>query len=285
MIRWSDDTRRADLKVLWKYCFPDDTDLFIDFYFENVYRNDETLLLLNENRPVASLQMIPYNIKTGKTVWRAGYISGAMTHPAFRQRGYMGRLLDRAFHTMRGKGYACTFLIPQRKDLQDFYAKRGYLPAFPEHACETVEAASLPAAGKAADVRIFTDYRSVDLPAFHALYARFLSAKTNAVLKTERQTGLVLFDFFSEGGVLFACREGIAFTFREKEAIVLKEFFYNKEENRRALLRAAFDYYLLPRARILNAPGAPVTGYRGMIKRLDCPATLPGDLYMRMMLD
>jgi len=127
MIRYGKDTDKETLMRMWKHCFPQDTDHFVQFYFNKVYVNDETLVFCVENDlPVASLQIIPYRIKTSAHLLRGGYISGAMTHPDYRKKGYMDKLLKASFDEMAKKGYDYAFLIPQEKGLIDMYAKYGF---------------------------------------------------------------------------------------------------------------------------------------------------------------
>jgi predicted acetyltransferase len=288
MIHWGNDKYKADLKNLWRLCFPDDTKAFIDFYFDAVYRNEETLIYPEKNKPVASLQIIPYQLKIGKAIFKAGYISGAMTHPDFRRKGYMGKLLNTAFEVMKDKGYDYTFLIPQEKWLCDFYGKYGYIPAFPEHSkCSYIVHPELFKNNLIEDgpIKIFTHLLAVDLPAFYLVYSHFLMEKTNAVLKSQLQISHILFDFFDEGGVLFAGDKGIAFTFKENNRIIIKEFFYQKDELRMNFFKTIFEYYHLPEMIILNEPSAPVTKNAGMIKKLNDSSLLQTDIYMSMMLD
>ena len=126
MIRQGKDTDKESLKQLWKLCFPQDTDSFIRSYFDKIYANDETLVYLADEQPVASFQMIPYRIKTGETLSWGGYISGAMTHPDHRKKGYMAQLLNVSFNEMMKKGYDYSFLIPQEKWLIQMYEKFGF---------------------------------------------------------------------------------------------------------------------------------------------------------------
>ncbi len=48
-------------KEIWKLCFGD-KDKFIDFYFENRYQEDQTLLLLKNGKPAAMLTMLAVKI-------------------------------------------------------------------------------------------------------------------------------------------------------------------------------------------------------------------------------
>jgi len=126
IIQYGTDKYIPYLKTLWKLCFPKDSDSFINFYFEEIYRNEETLICLKNDRPIAALQMIPYSIKTGKQIRQGGYLSGIMTHPTCRRQGYMDKLLQSSFGEMTKKTYDYTFLIPQNSELIDVYANYGF---------------------------------------------------------------------------------------------------------------------------------------------------------------
>ena len=126
MIIYSIETFIPKLKEMWKLCFGD-SDEFIQFYFDEIYRDDNTLVLVStDGSPVASLQILPYQIKMGNRIYNAGYLSGIMTHPEHRRKGYMDKLLQIAFDEMMKKGYDYTFLIPQKKEWIDMYAKYGF---------------------------------------------------------------------------------------------------------------------------------------------------------------
>ena len=133
MIRQGKNTDKDTLIQLWKRCFPRDTEYFVQFHFDNVYACDETLVCVEGGQPVASLQMIPYQIKTSEDISWGGYISGAMTHPEFRNKGYMSQLINTSFSEMMKKGYDYTFLIPQEKWLIRIYEKFGFHLCEPSH--------------------------------------------------------------------------------------------------------------------------------------------------------
>jgi predicted acetyltransferase len=125
MIQYSEDRYKPELKALWKQCFPQDDDEYITFYFDEIYKNDESLIYLENEKPIAFLQMVPYR--------NGGYLSGVMTHPEKRNRGISSQIIRKSFDEMGKKGYDYTFLIPQEEGLVRFYEKFGYVPAYPKH--------------------------------------------------------------------------------------------------------------------------------------------------------
>jgi GNAT superfamily N-acetyltransferase len=276
MIQLGEDKYKATLQEMWKLCFPEDTDDFIRFYFDKVHKNEENLIYVENKKPVASLQMIPYSLKTGDVISMAGYISGAMTHPDSRRKGYMAKLLNASFNVMKAKGYAYTFLIPQEEWLFGFYEKYGYLsssPAFAEkESADTCRNSQVPAPLPMEEVREEKWWK---------LYSRFLMEKTNVVLKTETQFSNILWNFFYDGGILFANDEGLAFTLKKGHQIILKEFFYSDETIKQEFIKSIRDYYAQPNLTITDRS----TGRRGMIKSLDASKEVVTNIYINMMLD
>jgi predicted acetyltransferase len=279
MISFGEDRYKPALKEMWKLCFPTDTRIFIDFYFDKVYKNDETLIYFENGKTAAAFQMIPYTLKNGGHTAQAGYIYGAMTHPDFRRKGFMKNLLFAAFDIMRERRLDYTFLIPQEAWLFDFYAKFGYKAILPpQNFTNHYE--------NTAYCEPCTVYREpLSIPhEIYITYSRFLSAIPQAILKTENQFQQIIRDFFDENGVLFACRQGIAFTFQENNSIVVKELFYRNRQVKDLFLKVICDYYSREEIVILNSSDKPA-GLRGMIKRLNDREPDISELYINMMLD
>ena len=278
MISLGKDNYIPALKEMWKLCFPNDSDTFIDFYFNEVYKNDETLVYLKDGTPAAALQMIPYSLKSGKETFRAGYISGAMTHPDFQRRRFMKELLLSSFELMRKRGFDYTFLIPQGKWLVDFYRKFGY--KITERTCK---GDAYHCDDEIQDRPV--DYHSIsDTAAIYRIYNHFLSKISQVVLKTEEQFKQILRDFFDDKGILFADEQGIAFTFQEENQIVVKEFFCQNKKVGDLFLTVIRDYYCMENVRILSSFDG-LKGTRGMIKRLNMGKPEISRLYISMMLE
>jgi ribosomal protein S18 acetylase RimI-like enzyme len=118
-----DEARR---KQIWKLCFGDD-DAYIDSYFANRYKEDETLLLIADGEIVSMLTMIPVAVVTadGRTFPSAMQYAVA-THPEYRGRGFVSRLMDFCDRHLKQNRIEMSVLVPAEERLFDFYGKRGY---------------------------------------------------------------------------------------------------------------------------------------------------------------
>ena len=90
MIR--DEAMREKIKSLWKLCF-NDSDEFTDMYFRLRYSNEVNIAIQSGEEVIAALQILPYPMTFGKSEIKTGYVSGACTHPDYRNRGAMRELL------------------------------------------------------------------------------------------------------------------------------------------------------------------------------------------------
>ena len=285
-IIYSNEAFKPRLKEMWKLCFGD-SDSFIDFYFDKIYRNDNTLILLSgDGLPVASLQILLYQIKIKKSIYDARYISGAMTHPAHRKKGYMKQLLNVAFKEMKKQDFTFSFLIPQEDYLFDFYAKHGYEKAFPK----SDQTISLKEISPDYDqVEIYLDFKNLPINEIYYLYNIFLNQKENTILKTQEQFEFILENLFIDNGCLFYLKnKSFAFVATERSNVLVKEIF-NISNDFRQLFAAIKNTYqtdiiILPNKNLIDENNQ----YYGMIKVLDTLKFLrpaPKNIYMSMMMD
>ena len=106
-----EELRKEQVKELWRRCFHDD-EAFIELYFQRRYSQQVSMTLEEDEKVVAALQMLPYPMTLWNHIVETAYISGACTHPDFRNRGWMGRLLTHSFRQMRNRGTMVSTLIP-----------------------------------------------------------------------------------------------------------------------------------------------------------------------------
>ena len=287
MIRYSCFQFIPDLKEMWTRCFPSDSDEFITFYFDHVYRDDQTLVFIESDILVASLQMIPYQIKTGQKIVEAAYISGAMTHPGFRRCGYMKQLISAALKEMKRKGFSASFLIPQEEWLFDFYAKYGYRKAFPLHPeVLFVRKSETNAFCSDEQIKQYSSIEEADKDVLYPIYSRLLNRKEHAVLKSYHQFSNILKDLFMDNGMVFACENGIAFLVPdnvEENTAYLKEFLY-MGELRSLFLNTIAQQLDKEKLIIFNGSSGSQSHFWGMINVLD-ETNLPEDIYMNTMLN
>ncbi len=121
----SKEETKQQTRNLWKDCF-NDTDDFLDIYFEDKYTDERNLTVRQDGRVIAAMQLLPYRFTFYGSVLHAGYISGLCVQPEFRRSGKASQLIREAHRELFRQGGTLSFLIPGSESLRQFYEK-------PEH--------------------------------------------------------------------------------------------------------------------------------------------------------
>lgn len=113
-----------DARKLWSICFPADTEGFLDYYFSRIATEDDTYILYDETKTaLAHIGILRYTYMLGEKRLQLAYISGACTHPDYRKKGLMNRLMSEVIDSERTKGMNALILIPADDMLRVYYNK------------------------------------------------------------------------------------------------------------------------------------------------------------------
>ncbi len=188
---------REKVKRLWKLCF-DDTEEYIDLYFDARYSNDVNIAIQSGEEVIAALQMIPYPMTyEGKEI-NTAYISGACTHPDYRSRGVMHELLSQSFIRMLQNDIAVSTLIPAEPWLFDYYARHGFAPVFRYRKfCYTASETPLPKEGPV--LKSTHEYKKE----IYEYLNRKLKERPNYIQHTEKDFRFVLSDLRLSRGKIY----------------------------------------------------------------------------------
>lgn len=129
MIQFADETTRPQVREMWKTVFGDPDD-YMELYFRHKYRDGNTLLYIEEDKVVASLQMLSYRFTFCGTEIPVLYLSGVSTLPAYRKRGYVRQLLMKSFDEAIRREVPLVLLVPQEEWLLKFYDRYGFAQTF-----------------------------------------------------------------------------------------------------------------------------------------------------------
>ena len=121
--------KKSEVKHLFTAGFKESAK-WTDWFFNNVYRDENALLVYDGNQPAACLMLDPYTLKLGNATVESGYISCCTTSPQHRRKGYMSHLLDEALRVAVSRGYAVVSLIPASERLYFFYDHFGFSTVF-----------------------------------------------------------------------------------------------------------------------------------------------------------
>lgn len=197
---------KEQIRHLWKLCF-NDSDAFIDLYFNLRYSDEINLAIKSGNEVAAALQMIPYPMTFEGQLIDTSYISGACTHPQYRNRGMMRQLLQQAHACMWDKGIMLSTLIPAEAWLFDYYARSGYSPIF-EYEKEKIVCPPDPSFQAPVHLQSTCEFST----AAYSYLNRKLLERNNCIQHTEADFRVILADLRLSHGMVCTLQAGTSIT-------------------------------------------------------------------------
>lgn len=129
IIRYAQARDKREIKRIWNYCFQDPP-AFVEYYFNNVYLPENTILVEDRGRIISSLQLNQYRIKLRGMDLPVSYVVGVSTLPEFRARGMMKKVMKEMLAELVKKGQEVSLLMPIDTRL---YRKFGYENCYDIH--------------------------------------------------------------------------------------------------------------------------------------------------------
>ena len=129
-IRYAIEKDLENIKDIWNYCFGDEEG-FVNYYFDNKYKPENTILIEENDELISSLQLNQYKINLNNKIYDTSYVVGVSTYPNARGKGYMKDMMDFALNELYKKDQLVSLLMPIDYRL---YKKYGY-----EHCYDQIE--------------------------------------------------------------------------------------------------------------------------------------------------
>ncbi|MCP3893818.1 MAG: GNAT family N-acetyltransferase [Bacteroides sp.] len=226
--------KKKAIKALWKQCFTDSAD-FVDLYFDLRYNNEVNIALESGKDVIAALQLLPYPMTFCGKLIQTAYISGACTHPDYRNKGVMRELLSQAFGRMIQTKSLISTLIPAESWLYDYYAHAGYAAVF-HYAQKELSAQKLPTT---ASVQVsHTNQYEEDI---YQYLNKKMEERSCCIQHTETDFRVILADLARTQDSVYVAKQegaivGIAVGYKWEQAVYVKELLTESEEISNELL-------------------------------------------------
>lgn len=187
-------SKRDEIKKIWTECFKDSRE-YVDMFFDQVYRDDEAMLLTDQSgASVSSLLLQRYLMSFHGSEAPVSYIAGAATRRSKRGQGYMSRLMVDALQESAARGDMLCSLIPADEALFFFYRRYGFSTVFYTKEQRFTAFHSFPVGG---DYHHFENEMSDEV---WCAFDRFQHRRKCYVLHSRRDFYNILSDLRSDGG-------------------------------------------------------------------------------------
>lgn len=229
------NTLRSRVKKLYKECF-DDTDEFVELYFNFRFNQRVNVSFDSGDQTIAAMQMLPYSFTYQDAELPLWYISGACTHPDYRNMGVMQRLIAEAFARMSRAGVVLSALIPANDHLFDYYEKTGFSAAFYQEYDDVTISTPVKVDNK---IEKIVEFR----PEVYEYYNQRIHKRDCCVQHSEADFKVIVEDMKIDNGfILVASREGnivgTAFVYCEDQTYYIAELLADTEKVKQQLIEA-----------------------------------------------
>ena len=252
-VRVANQKDKMDFYRLWKICFGD-SDAFCDWFFENRYEAEYSIVLETETEIASCMQAFPYTIRIrGKEVPGA-MLCGVSTHPDQRRKGHMGKIFSFEMNHLRQKG---CIVAPHTPAVLPSYFFFGH---FPVADAAYLECDCVPAIKNKKNL---TSIEKTEWNKLFPFYQRFSQKYSGIIQRTEADFLRKAADYAADGGKCAA--------YIKNNEIKGYAFYYQTEEMLLCVETAAEEgyYHSLMEGLLLQAEG------------LQFSAKLPPELYLR----
>ena len=237
-IRYAKDNEIKDIKEIWNYCF-DDSQSFVDYYFENKYKKQNTVVVDEGQEIVSSLQLNQYKLNLNDKIYDVSYVVGVSTFPQGRGRGYMKNIMKFTLKQLYNKNQLVSILMPIDYRL---YRKYGYEHCYDqlEYSINIEDLSRFKINGRLHKINNINVESLVDIS------KDFLSNLNGNVERNEKYYKNLVKEVKSEGGHIYIHEnnghQGYIIYFLNGNNMFVRELFYKNIDSLKSILKFIYNH-------------------------------------------
>lgn len=245
MIRYGEEKDFKTAKYIWEENFSDSEEE-INFYFENLYKK-ENFLILEENKQIkASLHENPYTINFNAKLLPSFYIVAVAVSPEFRGRGYMKKLLSYSLINARNTGKEILFLSPINTEIYSKFGF-GYISGLENYSLK-IDDIPFNSINKSIEIRKVDENSFDDLV---TVYNDYMKKYNLYLFRDEKYFSRIKKELENEKGQIYSFYKdnkiiGYLMCYFKENEIFIREIFYDSIEcvkNMLGFIKTFKEYY------------------------------------------
>ena len=237
-IRFAKESDKNNIIDIWNYCF-DDGPKFTDYYFNDKYKHENTIVVEDDEEIVSSLQLNQYNLKLNDKIYDTSYVVGVSTFPQARGKGYMKHIMDFTLNELYRKNQLVSILMPIDYRL---YRKYGYEHCYDqiEYEIDIADLSGFKSKGflKKAKLDNINDLINIE--------NNFLKDLNGTIIRDKNYYENLFKEVESEDGHIYIhedeLKDGYIIYFINNENIFVRELYYNNLNALKGILRFLYNH-------------------------------------------
>lgn len=247
-IRYAKPIDKEQVVSVWNYCFEDGED-FVKYYFENVYDENNTIIIEENDEVLSALQLNKYTIDLRDNKYDVSYVVGVSSKPEVRGLGYMKHLMSYTLEELYKNGEIVSLLMAIDYRL---YKRYGF-----DHCYDQIQYNLRT--DELLGFRLSSKLRKAtfeDAETLSRIYTKAMESLNGYAVRDEAYFNRFIKEVSSESGYIYIDEENNSYIayYIQGDTFFVRELIYNNISSLKSMLAYIYNHNTQCKKTVINAP-------------------------------
>ena len=247
-IRYAKPIDKEQVVSVWNYCFEDGED-FVKYYFENVYDENNTIIIEENDEVLSALQLNKYTIDIRDNKYDVSYVVGVSSKPEVRGLGYMKHLMTYTLEELYKNGEIVSLLMAIDYRL---YKRYGF-----DHCYDQIQYNLRT--DELLGFRLSSKLRKAtfeDAETLSRIYTKAMESLNGYAVRDEAYFNRFMKEVSSESGYIYIDEENNSYIayYIQGDTFFVRELIYNNISSLKSMLAYIYNHNTQCKKTVINAP-------------------------------
>lgn len=247
-IRYAKPIDKDQVVSVWNYCFEDGED-FVKYYFENVYDENNTIIIEENDEVLSALQLNKYTIDLRDNKYDVSYVVGVSSKPEVRGLGYMKHLMAYTLEELYKNGEIVSLLMAIDYRL---YKRYGF-----DHCYDQIQYNLRT--DELLGFRLSSKLRKAtfeDAETLSRIYTKAMESLNGYAVRDEVYFNRFIKEVSSESGYIYIDEENNSYIayYIQGDTFFVRELIYNNISSLKSMLAYIYNHNTQCKKTVINAP-------------------------------
>lgn len=247
-IRYAKPIDKDQIVSVWNYCFEDGED-FVKYYFENVYDENNTIIIEENDGVLSALQLNKYTIDLRDNKYDVSYVVGVSSKPEVRGLGYMKHLMTYTLEELYKNGEIVSLLMAIDYRL---YKRYGF-----DHCYDQIQYNLRT--DELLGFRLSSKLRKAtfeDAETLSRIYTKAMESLNGYAVRDKAYFNRFIKEVSSESGYIYIDEENNSYIvyYIQEDTFFVRELIYNNISSLKSMLAYIYNHNTQCKKTVINAP-------------------------------
>ena len=247
-IRYAKPIDKDQVVSVWNYCFEDGED-FVKYYFENVYDENNTIIIEENDEVLSALQLNKYTIDIRDNKYDVSYVVGVSSKPEVRGLGYMKHLMTYTLEELYKNGEIVSLLMAIDYRL---YKRYGF-----DHCYDQIQYNLRT--DELLGFRLSSKLRKAtfeDAETLSRIYTKAMESLNGYAVRDKAYFNRFMKEVSSESGYIYIDEENNSYIayYIQGDTFFVRELIYNNISSLKSMLAYIYNHNTQCKKTVINAP-------------------------------